>query len=300
MQVISSGSLGVSRSYSFHELRQVKVVSDPRQIDTVSALEQSNVLAAVIKELAANATSQTEPQVHIVTGQMGAGKSTVINNISGNLNNNCVIVDYDDLKRFVPGYTEEARKGYPGTVPGCKEMARYLEAGVKSHGFDNRMNMVVQQSIGSNDDGMLRLVGASRDNNYRVVLNILAVDKPVSTMGILSRYESGLKDIREGADALNGARRTPMEYHEDAYGCLTDPGKYKMLVPGLDEVLVLGRGGEIYYHATTNISPDDIVAAIKQGRANGNIEPVRLFEKLSSLVEFNSQFRNPELRAVKS
>lgn len=87
-----------------------------------------------------------------------------------------------------------------------------------------------------------------------------------------------------------------MEYHEDAYKSLTDLEKFYRLAPELDKVTVSGRAGEIYYQSTKDISPEKIVAAIEQGRVSGETDPVGLFEKLSSLVKFNSQFQNPELR----
>lgn len=291
---------GLPKSASFHELRQVQVSSDPRKVEPLGNMEKSKLLEAVIKELTANATSQKNPQAHIVTGQMGAGKSTAINSLARQHKGNCVIVDYDDLKRFVPGYAEAARKGYPGTVPGSKEIARYLEGGLQKHGFDNRFNMIIQKSINSKSDEVLAAVKSSREQNYHVSLNILAVDKSTSTMGIYSRYESGLKEINEEKKTPDGARRTPMEYHEDAYNSTVNPERYESLAPELDEVVVSGRSGEVYYHATSDISPEKIVAAIEQGRKTAASERVPLFDKLSSLVSFNLQFANPELRNNKN
>lgn len=291
---------GLPKFASFHELRQVQVSSDPRKVEPLGNMEKSKLLEAVIKELTANATSQKNPQAHIVTGQMGAGKSTAINSLARQYKGNCVIVDYDDLKRFVPGYAEAARKGYPGTVPGSKEIARYLEGGLQKHGFDNRFNMIIQKSINSKNDEVLAAVKSSKEQNYHVSLNILAVDKSTSTMGIYSRYESGLKEINEEKATPEGARRTPMEYHEDAYNSTVNPERYESMASELDEVVVSGRSGEVYYHATSDISPDKIVAAIEQGRKSGAPERVPLFDKLSSLVSFNLQFANPELRDNKN
>lgn len=285
-----------NRSNSFHELRQVSGPSDPRQVMAVSDKQKEQILAAVIKELAAHATAQTVPRVHIITGQMGAGKSTATDALSQALEGDCVVVDYDDLKRFVPGYAEQASKGYPGTVPGCKETARYLVDGLKSHVFDNRLNMIIQESINNRDDEMFRLIKECRENNCRVSLNILAVDKPTSTMGILTRYESGLKGINEGSGSPEGARRTPMEYHEDAYKSLADPHKINRLAAELDEVVVSGRDGKVYYQSATDLSPQKIIDAIAQGRVSGKADPVGMFDKLAGLIQFNVQFSNPELR----
>ncbi|MCG4788849.1 hypothetical protein L0N33_26320, partial [Roseburia faecis] len=64
-----------------------------------------------------------------------------------------------------------------------------------------------------------------------------------------------------------------MDYHDDAYVSTSNPERYESLVPELDEVVVSGRAGEVYYHGTTDISPDKIVAAIEQGRKSGKFEP---------------------------
>ncbi|SDU86927.1 Zeta toxin [Pseudomonas mucidolens] len=258
-------------------------------------LQNSRILTAAIKELAAHATPRKHPQMHIITGQMGAGKSTATSRISEKLDG-ALIIDYDDLKRFVPGYSAQACKGYPGTVPGSKETARYLVEGLKNYGFDNRLNMVVQESINTRDDEMFKLVKSSRDNGYHVSLTILAVDKATSTMGVLSRYESGLKNINQGSNSAEGARCTPMNYHEDAYTSLTDPQKLNRLLPELHEVVVRGRGAETYYQSSGKVSADEIVEAIERGRASSQTDPSGLFEKLAALVAFNLQFRNPELR----
>ncbi|WP_339528730.1 zeta toxin family protein [Pseudomonas mucidolens] len=286
---------GQGRSPSFHELRQVTVASDPRQVMPVDERQNRRILAAAIQELAAAATPQKHPQMHIITGQMGAGKSTATRHISEKLDS-ALIIDYDELKRFVPGYSAQACKGYPGTVPGSKETARYLVEGLKSHGFDNRLNMVVQESINTRDDEMFTLIKTSRDNGYHVSLTILAVDKATSTLGILSRYESGLKNIHQGSHSAEGARRTPMNYHEDAYTSLTDPQKLNRLLPELHEVVVRGRGAETYFQSSGNVSAAEVVGAIERGRASGQTAAVGLFEKLAALVEFNLQFKNPELR----
>lgn len=300
MSVTAPGASNIHRANSFHELRQVKVESDPRRINPVGDKDKEVILNRVIKELTAHATPQKNPQMHIVSGQMGAGKSTVINKLFSQLKGNCVIVDYDELKRYVPGYSEQAHKGYPGTVPGSKEVARYLEEGLKEYGFENRLNMVFQKSINSRDDEMFKLATSSRSHDFRVSLSILAVDKSLSTVGILSRYESGLKNINEGVDAGAGARRTPMEYHDDAYNSLVDRERYNRLVPELDEVVVSNRAGEVYYRSTGQPSVDKVVAAIEQGRADSKVDQVDVFDKLSSLVEFNVRFSNPELRGSKA
>lgn len=228
-----------NRSNSFH----VPVTSDPRKVEQLSDEENKLLLNSVIKELAGNSKPQQEPVVHIITGQMGAGKSTVTSSISTRLGGDCLVIDYDELKQFIPGYTEEASKGYPGTVPGCKETARYLVDGLRNHGFENRLNMVIQESINGRDEEMYKLAEACKERNFRVSLTVLAVDKAMSTLGILSRYESALKSINVVAETPGGARRTPAAYHDDAYKSLVDTKKFERLMPYLDEVVVSGRGG---------------------------------------------------------
>ncbi|QVW21969.1 zeta toxin family protein [Pseudomonas hormoni] len=286
----------MNRSNSFHALRQIPVTSDPRKLEPLTDAENKNLLVSVIKELAGNAKPQQEPVVHIITGQMGAGKSTVTNNISAKLDGDCLVIDYDELKQFIPGYTEEASKGYPGTVPGCKETARYLVDGLRNHGFENRLNMVIQESINGRDEEMYKLAEACKENNFRVSLTVLAVDKATSTLGILSRYESALKSINVGAETLGGARRTPAAYHDDAYKSLVDARKFERLMPNLDEIIVSGRNGEAFYQSSTDFSPEEIVGAIELGRNNTQSNRAELFDRLQRDVEFNASYKNPELK----
>jgi UDP-N-acetylglucosamine kinase len=285
----------INRSNSFRVLRQVAITVDPRKVEQLSDEENKALLVSVIKELAGNAKPQQQPVVHIITGQMGAGKSTVTNNISGKLGGDCLVIDYDELKQFIPGYTAEASKGYPGTLPGCKETARYLVDGLRNHGFDNRLNMVIQESINGRDEEMYKLAKACKENNFSVSLTVLAVDKAASTLGVLSRYESALKNINLGMDVPGGARRTPAAYHDDAYKSLVDAKKFDRLIPNLDEIIVSGRNGEIYYQSSTDFTPEKIVEAIESGRNNGQSNRVELFNRLLGAVEFNTSYRNPEL-----
>ncbi|WP_080675496.1 zeta toxin family protein [Pseudomonas kilonensis] len=286
----------LNRSNSFHELRQVATPTDPRKLEPLNQEEKRLLLAEVINQLAGNASPKKEPVVHIITGQMGAGKSTITNNISTELKGDCLIIDYDELKQYIPGYTEESSKGYPGTVPGCKEAARYLEDGLRKYGFENRLNMVTQASIQGNGTEMLTLVKACKENGFRTSLTVLAVDKATSNVGILSRYESALKNINLGEPPSGGARRTPAAYHEDAYQSLTNPERYEELSSKLDEVIVRGRNGHSYYQSTTAISPKEIVRAIETGRQDTQKNHAKLFENLSNAVSFNLNYSSPELR----
>ncbi|WP_448106738.1 zeta toxin family protein [Pseudomonas azerbaijanoccidentalis] len=284
----------LNRSGSFHELRQVKVSQDPRRVESLSDESNKLLLANVIEILACSAKSKEEPVVFIITGQMGAGKSTVTNNISQSVDGDCLVIDYDELKQFIPGYTEEASKGYPGTVPGCKDTARYLVDGLRDHGFNNRLNMVIQESINGRDEEMFKLAEVCKENNFRVSLTVLAVDKATSNMGVLSRYESALKSINMGESPPGGARRTPAAYHDDAYKSLMDSEKFRRLVPNLDEVVVSGRNGHEYYRSSVDFSSDEIVRAIEKGRGDTQGSRIKLFEGLSDSVRFNSGYSNPE------
>lgn len=286
----------LNRSNSFHELRQVAVLMDPRKIEPLNDEGKKLLLVEAINKLAGDASPKEGPVAHIITGQMGAGKSTVTNNISAKLEGDCLVIDYDELKQYIPGYTEEASKGYPGTVPGCKEAARYLVDGLRERGFKNRLNMVIQESINGRDTEMLKLVEACKENGFRVSLTVLAVDKATSNIGVLSRYESALKNINSGGLPSGGARRTPAAYHEDAYQSLTDPAKFEELASNLDEVIVSGRNGHFYYQSSTDFSSEEIVRAIEAGRKDIQGGRVELFENLSSAVRFNSNYSNPELR----
>ncbi|MBK5352022.1 zeta toxin family protein [Pseudomonas sp. TH41] len=286
----------LNRSNSFHELRQVPVSADPRKVEPLSDEGKKQLLANAIEKLAGNANPKEEPVVYIITGQMGAGKSTVTNNISAKLDGDCLVIDYDELKQFVPGYTEEASKGYPGTVPGCKEPARYLVEGLRAHGFEKRLNMVIQESINSTSDGMLNLAVACKENNYHVSLTILAVDKATSNVGMLSRYESALRNIKLGDVPPSGAWRTLAAYHEDAYQSLTVPEKFEELVLSLDEVIVSGRNGHAYYQSSTDFTAEEIVKAIEAGRGDVQGSRLELFNNLSGAVRFNADHNNPELR----
>jgi signal recognition particle GTPase len=71
-----------NRSGSFYELRQVKISEDPRKVHSLSEESKKLLLTNVIDSLAYNAKSKAEPVAFIITGQMGAGKSTVTNNIA--------------------------------------------------------------------------------------------------------------------------------------------------------------------------------------------------------------------------
>jgi len=274
----------------------VAVLKDPREIESLNNEEKKLLLAEVINKLAVNASPKENPVTHIITGQMGAGKSTVTHNISAKLEGDCLIIDYDELKKYIPRYTEEASKGYPGTVPGCKEAARYLVDGLREYGLNNRLNMVIQESINSRDAEMLKLVEACKENGFRVSLTVLAVDKATSNIGILSRYESALKNINSGEHTPGGARRTPATYHEDAYQSLTNPAKFEELASNLDEVIVSGRNGHLYYKSFSGFSSEEIVKAIEAGRKDTQSCRVGLFENLSRVVNFNLNYSNPELR----
>ncbi|MBF4424152.1 zeta toxin family protein [Vibrio anguillarum] len=282
----------VSATQSALELRQrrVKDMDDNRFLSEPS--DKINLLKHVQEKLCQGVTPQEQPSAFVVTGQMGAGKSTAIKACSSQLKNNCVVVDYDELKKYIPGYSELASNGHPSTVSNCQQTALFLCEGLIKYGLEKKFNMVIQRSMLDQQHSILHVLDDCKKHGFKTHLTVLAVDKSLSMMGVFTRYESALKSIREGKLVPDGARRTPLNKHDEAYSDMESVEKFQELLPLLDTITVTSRAGiELY----TGRNPDEIVKALQDGRmASKNDKHLQMeaFNTLIGLVRYNVQFPN--------
>jgi UDP-N-acetylglucosamine kinase len=272
------------------DLRQRQVTGDSRYLNEPT--NKSELLERVKKELCQDVTSQENPSAFVITGQMGAGKSTATKTCSKQFSDNCVVVDYDDLKKYIPGYSELARSGHPDTVPNCQQTALFLCEGLIKHALRNKFNMVIQRSMLDQQHSISDVLTDCKNSGLKTNLKVLAVDKSLSRIGIFTRYESALKQIYEGKAVPDGARRTPLDKHDEAYRDMENVEKFKELLPLLDTVTVTSRSGEEFYIGT---KPDEIVEALQKGRLaskNDNNSRLESFNILAELVKSNVQSSN--------
>ncbi len=282
-----------SFSYSPDEGRQIRIEYDPRMLVTTES--DKDILKQILLENNKEIKPQKKPTAHVVSGQMGAGKSTLATKLYKK--EPALLIDYDSLKATIPGYSKEASKGYPGTVPGCKELARYLvESQIKS-GLENNQPMIIQSTIKNQCGSTLQVVKDLKKHGYHVTFHILAAHKTTSKISILLRYEAALKEINEKGEVKDGARRTPMSYHDNAYKFLVDEIALEQLLPYIDKLIVETRSGKTLYSTSDNFDISELINKIREGREADKPDEQNLlvmFEKLSQLVAFNAKYPSRE------
>ena len=195
------------------------------------------------------------PQVYILGGQPGAGKSVLTESVMKNLDDdNIVSINGDEFRLWHPK-AQEIFKTHE------KMFAEYTDADFRTwtsaifdEAIQNRYNMVFEGTMRTNricDTIKQKLLPAG----YQINILVVAVPEIKSRISIYSRYQEQLEKYPI-------ARFTSRSSHDEAYDGMLDTLRQIEEEHLYDTIKVLNRKGEILFKT----GDKDVVSAIKKER----------------------------------
>ena len=226
----------------------------------------------------------------IVGGQSGAGKSRLIPLAKQELENNAVVVDFDELRSLHPHY-KEVSELYPEIThrilhPDTEKVKNAILENLISEGYN-----VIYEGALRNTQGFIEFAKDFEAAGYNRRMNIMAVSK-------LESYGSTF--VRYATDLLSNInpRWVEKEAHDGSYEGVTKTVK-AFIEQGLSkDISVFIRGGEdgpkkIY--STKERQFQDAITAIEYGREVGRKKAVEDFPTKYRMVEGILKDKKPEL-----
>ena len=214
----------------------------------------------------------------IVGGQSGAGKSRLIPIALKELNNNAVIVDFDELRAAHPHYKEV-----------CENYPEKVKNAVLKTLIEQEYNVIYEGAL-RNTQGFLDFASDFKKSGYNVEMFIMAVPKLESYGSTFLRYCTAL--ITDSP-----ARWVEKSAHDGSYEGVTRTVEEFIKQKMVDSISVFVRSNELpkKIYSTQERQHSDAVMAIKYGRELGRKKAVEDFSTKYNTVKVILQSKKPEL-----
>lgn len=225
----------------------------------------------------------------IVGGQSAAGKSRLIPIAYQELNNNAVIVDFDELRALHPNYKEVSKNHielthrilHPDTEKVKNEVLKLLI----EKGYD-----VIYEGALRNTQGFIDFAKDFKNNDYKIKMDVLAVPKLESYSSSFVRYAIALE---------TGVipRWVEKKAHDESYEGVTRTVKAFIDEELTDDIDVFVRGTKnpkrIY--SKYGREHESALKAIEYGREIDRKKAVIYFKEKYEIVKSILEKKQPEL-----
>ena len=225
----------------------------------------------------------------IVGGQSGAGKSRLIKSANKELNNNAVIVDFDELRKLHPNFTP-VNTNYPEWThrilhPDTEEVKNRVLDSVMKDGYN-----VIYEGALRNTAGFIDFAKKFQDYDYNIKMKIMAVPKLESYGSTFFRYAIDLLSNQT-------PRWVEKSAHDGSYeGVIrtTDAFINKKLISDVS-VYVRSSDEPRKIYSTCERQYPNAISAIKAGRENGRRQAIRDFSDKFQMVENTFRSKRPSM-----
>lgn len=218
--------------------------------------------------LSAGGTVTLHPRLVFVGAQPGAGKSRSIADVQDEYPDATAIIG-DDFRAFHPDYWE-LMESDPLAMPAVTAHASGNWVGMSAEYLRQERRSVILETTMRQHDVVAQTAAAFRDSGYRAEVRALAVPKPVSLLGTVSRYLGA----GEGADRN---RWTPSHAHTAAYSAMPDTIERLVSDGAVDRITVLTRSQHVLYDRTI----DNASAVTVAGEARRAVDAGRAVEAMN-------------------
>lgn len=202
-----------------------------------------------------------KPKLIVVVGQLGSGKTSLIENVSHGLEDRggAVMIQSDDLERFHPLY----RKLHEADDLQAHEITRQESIKWREMLVEDviaRRYNAVYESAAANIAGLAATIQRFHEKGYEVEVRALAVKPMRSRLSMIERFVYGR--LREGF----GRRRSPEE-HDETYD-------------GSGEVVRMVESGKIPADSLVLYDRDDVLFENRRGSDGQWNEPATGWETM--------------------
>lgn len=184
-------------------------------------------------------TSQEKPKAYVLGGQSGSGKSYLIKEVREELNNNVIVINGDDFRRFHPDYEKLQEEQGKDSPKFTAEFAGKMTESILKKAIDEKYNIVIEGTFRTSETP-LRTLKQLKDSAYETNVYIKATPKQQSWENCLERYNKMLElDPRE-------ARYTDKAHHDLIVDNLAENVETVAKSPYVDNLKVFTVNGKIY------------------------------------------------------
>lgn len=143
------------------------------------ASEKTAYHRALVERLLGDATPSDVPQLDLVLGGAGSGKTTLIDSGPLPLPPDRAVIDADLVMEMMPGYQEKVKAKDPKASSYFHEESTQVASQARGEAFDRGLNTVVS-SVGSSYSSLVRRVKQARSEGYAVNAHIATIDPDIA------------------------------------------------------------------------------------------------------------------------
>ncbi|MER8621724.1 zeta toxin family protein, partial [Mesorhizobium sp. M1409] len=167
--------------------------------------------AEIIPAIGANGPPVDNPTFTVVSGQTGAGKSTMIRQIRSQFAGQATqVIIADDLNTYIPGNNAALLEGSHSLAETDRSAVAEWCDQLANRSISNRVNIILESCFPPKHYS--RLLERARSSGYRTELNIIATDRTTSFTAIHDRFDKALASRFVASTVLPDA-----ETHEHYY-----------------------------------------------------------------------------------
>ncbi|MCZ7448348.1 zeta toxin family protein [Rhizobium rhizogenes] len=145
----------------------------------------------IIPAIGAHGPPVEKPIFAIVSGQPGAGKSTMVRQIKSTFGDESTQrIIADDLNAYIPGNNAALMKGSHTLERKNSSAVTDWYYQLFDRSIDSKFNIILESCYSPNQ--YISLLNKARSNGYRTELNIIATDRITSFTAIHDRFEKAL------------------------------------------------------------------------------------------------------------
>lgn len=159
--------------------------------------------------------SVKNPQLIIVGGQPGAGKSDTIKNLKKNFNGNCLFLNYDEFRKDHPNaaaiYTlDDKDEGLYSHF--TNEFMKQVGDKVLKRAFENGYNVILEKTLKSNK--VKKHIDLALKSGYEVNLFVVTCDKDLSMSAAEYRFRTDRNLYEQNPKKYSPPRKIPRKFHD--------------------------------------------------------------------------------------
>ncbi len=184
------------------------------------------------------AAPQQNPQAFVLGGQPGAGKSRLIDMVKETLNDNVVVINGDDYRKYHPHFAEFQKQSTIDSSPKTQEFAGNMARAILKKAVEGKYNVVIEGTFRT-AHVPIQMLELFKANNYasKHVL-IQTCSKDLSRKSCMERYNKMLEvNPKE-------ARYTEESYHDSVCATLAQNVETVCKSGLVDEIEVFERNAK--------------------------------------------------------
>ncbi|SCC03852.1 MULTISPECIES: zeta toxin family protein [Snodgrassella] len=156
--------------------------------------------------------SSNNPEVILLGGQAGSGKSTVSNEYA---KNNFLVIDVDAYREFHPNHKQLTKENPLTAAQLTHADASLWATDVSRYVAKNKISAVVETTFGS-PETVLEKAAIFQKENYNITAVVVSVPEKTSWLSVLKRFEEAYERDPKTA------RFVPQAQHDKQYRKITD------------------------------------------------------------------------------